>query len=167
MSQSVAALQDFDPVYDRCGSRPVIRRCRFNVCFGPLCGLESDISRGPRSAISDIGALRPPGRGPCRRFPVPCYIGDFNHYPGGPFMRATRLVSLVVPLLVVPGLAAAQSRYFTYEREIDRPGHAYRVLETHNAADCSLACQAANSCRAWPYVKPRAPRRTGAAQRGW
>src|SRR5215469_4152573 len=46
MSQSVAALQDFDPVYDRCGSRPVIRRCRFNVCFGPLCGLESDISRG-------------------------------------------------------------------------------------------------------------------------
>ena len=41
-------------------------------------------------------------------------------------MRVTRLVSLVVPLLVVPGLAAAQSRYFTYERGIDRPGHAYR-----------------------------------------
>jgi hypothetical protein len=35
------------------------------------------------------------------------------------------------PLLVVPGLAAAQSRYFTYERGIDRPGHAYRWLETH------------------------------------
>ena len=60
-------------------SRPVIRRCRFNVCFGPLYGLESDISRGPRSAITDIGALRPPGRGPCSRVPVPCYIGDFNH----------------------------------------------------------------------------------------
>jgi hypothetical protein len=23
-----------------------------NVCFGPLCGLKSDITRGPRSAIS-------------------------------------------------------------------------------------------------------------------
>jgi len=34
-------------------------------------------------------------------------------------MRATRLVSLVVPLLVVPGLAAAQSRSFTYERGIN------------------------------------------------
>src|SRR5215831_11143117 len=82
-------------------------------------------------------------------------------------MRATRLVSLVVPLLVVPGLAAAQSRYFTYERGIDRPGHAYRFLETHNAADCSLACQAANSCRAWTYVKPGAPRRAGTASRCW
>ena len=82
-------------------------------------------------------------------------------------MRATRLVSLVVPLLVVPGLAAAQSRSFSYERGIDRPGHAYRVLETHNAADCSLACQAANSCRAWTYVKPGAPRRAGAASRCW
>src|SRR5215510_2201670 len=82
-------------------------------------------------------------------------------------MRATRLVSLVVPLLVVPGLAAAQSRYFTYERGINRPGHAYRFLETHNAADCSLACQAANSCRAWTYVKPGAPRRAGTASRCW
>ena len=82
-------------------------------------------------------------------------------------MRATRLVSLVVPLLVVPGLAAAQSRYFSYERGTDRPGHAYRVLETHNAADCSLACQAANSCRAWTYVKPGAPRRAGTASRCW
>src|SRR5262245_21425595 len=72
-------------------------------------------------------------------------------------MRATRLVSLVVPLLVVPVLAAAQSRYFTYERGIDRPGHAYRFMKTHNAADCSLACQAANSCRAWTYVKPSVP----------
>ena len=41
-------------------------------------------------------------------------------------MRATRLVSLVVPLLVVPGLAAAQSRSFTYERGIDRPGRSSR-----------------------------------------
>ena len=82
-------------------------------------------------------------------------------------MRATRLVSLVVPLLVVPGLAAAQSRYFTYERGIDRPGHAYRFLKTHNAADCSLTCQAANSCRAWTYVKPGAPRRAGTASRCW
>ena len=80
-------------------------------------------------------------------------------------MRATRLVSLVVPLLVVPGLAAAQSRYFSYERGIDRPGHAYRFLETHNAADCSLACQAANSCRAWTYVKPGAPSTPQLAER--
>src|SRR5215469_7933622 len=82
-------------------------------------------------------------------------------------MRATRLVSLVVPLLVVPGVAAAQSRYFSYERGIDRPGHAYRVLKTYNAAECSLACQAANSCKAWTYVKPGAPRRAGTASRCW
>jgi len=56
-------------------------------------------------------------------------------------MRATRLVSLVVPLLVVPGLAAAQSRSFSYERGIDRPGHAYRVLETHNAAERRTAAE--------------------------
>src|SRR5262245_34169039 len=86
---------------------------------------------------------------------------------GRSFMRAIRLVSMVVPLLVVPVLAAAQSRYFTYERGIDRPGHAYRFLKTHNAADCSLACQAANSCRAWTYVKPGAPRRAGTASRCW
>ena len=83
-------------------------------------------------------------------------------------MRAARLlVSLVVPLLVVPALAAAQSRYFTYERAINRPGHAYRFLETYNAADCSLACEAANSCRAWTYVKPGAPRKAGTASRCW
>ena len=82
-------------------------------------------------------------------------------------MRATRLVPLVVSLLVVPGLAAAQSRSFSFERGTDRPGHAYRVLQTDNAADCSLACQAENSCRAWTYVKPGAPRRAGTASRCW
>ena len=95
-------------------------------------------------------------------FVVPCYINREV-----PFMRATRLASLVVPLLVAPGLAAAQSRSFSYERGIDRPGHAYRVLKTRNAADCSSACQAANSCRAWTYVKPGAPRRAGTASRCW
>src|SRR5262245_33179022 len=82
-------------------------------------------------------------------------------------MRATRLVSLVVPLLVVPGLAAAQSRYFTYERGIDRPGHAYRWLETHNAADCSLACQAANSCRALDLRQAGRAQKSGTASRCW
>src|SRR5262249_12502719 len=98
--------------------------------------------------MADIGALRS-RPGPYSRVPVPCYIGE----PGGPFMRATRLVSLVVPLLVVPGLAAAQSRYFTYERGIDRPGHAYRFLETHNAADCSLACQAVHDANAREFQR--------------
>ena len=82
-------------------------------------------------------------------------------------MRATRLVPLVVPLLVVPGLAAAQPRSFSFERGTDRPGHAYRVLQTDNAADCSLACQAENRCRAWTYVEPGAPRKAGTASRCW
>jgi hypothetical protein len=29
-----------------------------NVCFGPLCGLKSDISRGPRSAMCAAGGRR-------------------------------------------------------------------------------------------------------------
>ena len=47
-------MRDFAPAYDRCGSRPVIRRCPRNVRFGPLCGLKSDMSRGPRSATSGL-----------------------------------------------------------------------------------------------------------------
>ena len=49
-------------------------------------------------------------------------------------MRATRLVSLVVPLLVVPGLAAAQSRSFTYERGIDRPRSSRRDGQKKSAS---------------------------------
>ena len=66
-----------------------------------------------------------------RRSILLCILrAEARMWGGAVFMRATCLVSLVVPLLVVPGLAAAQSRYFSYERGIDRPGHAYRFLET-------------------------------------
>src|SRR5262249_8561400 len=34
-------------IRSRCNTR---RRDLINVCFGPPCGLKSDISRGPRSA---------------------------------------------------------------------------------------------------------------------
>src|SRR5262249_62117060 len=33
VEQQPAAMQDFDPTYDRCGSDSVIRRCRLNVRF--------------------------------------------------------------------------------------------------------------------------------------
>ena len=33
----------------------------------------------PLSPISDIGALGRPAGGLAVAFPVPCYIGDFNH----------------------------------------------------------------------------------------
>src|SRR5262249_54472442 len=36
---------------DRVGSDSVVRRYQINVRFRPLCGLKSDISRGPKSAI--------------------------------------------------------------------------------------------------------------------
>jgi hypothetical protein len=39
----------------RVGSDSVIRGCRLNVRFGPLCRVKSDISRGPRSEKADIG----------------------------------------------------------------------------------------------------------------
>src|SRR5262249_5931274 len=48
--RSLLRCGDFGPSYVGLGSDSVIRRCRLNVRFGPLCGLKSDISRGPRSA---------------------------------------------------------------------------------------------------------------------
>ena len=45
-------------------------------------------------------------------------------------MQATRLMPLIAILLLTPSVAAAQSRLFSFERGVDRPGHAYRVLRT-------------------------------------
>lgn len=50
--------------------------------------------------------------------------------------------------------ANAQSRFFTFERNIDRPGLDYRNISSPGAARCSFSCQAENQCRAWTYVRP-------------
>ena len=63
---------------------------------------------------------------------------------------------LVLAIGALPGVAAAQSRFFTIERNIDRPGRDFRSTPAGSAADCSFACQAENQCRAFTFVKPSA-----------
>jgi hypothetical protein len=61
--------------------------------------------------------------------------------------------ALVAYALASP--AAAQSRFYSFERGIDRPGLDYRNAPSRGPADCSFACQAeGNTCRAWTYVRP-------------
>lgn len=50
--------------------------------------------------------------------------------------------------------ASAQSRFFTFERGVDRPGRDYKNIASPGAAQCSFSCQAENQCRAWTYVRP-------------
>ena len=76
--------------------------------------------------------------------------------------RLVRLFYLLALLCVVigsglPRHAAAQSRFFTFEQNIDRPGRDYSNAPSRGASDCSFACQAENRCRAWTYVRPGAP----------
>lgn len=69
-------------------------------------------------------------------------------------MRLIGLVGLLaVAIGAVPRDAAAQSRFFTIERNIDRPGHELRTVPAVAAADCSFACQAENKCRAFTFVR--------------
>ena len=57
-------------------------------------------------------------------------------------------------LASVPDHAVAQSKFFTFERNIDRPGSDYSNLPSKSAVDCSFACQMENRCRAWTFVRP-------------
>jgi PAN domain len=55
----------------------------------------------------------------------------------------------------LPAPAAAQSRFFTFERNIDRPGRDIMPgAPSPDAAACSFACQASNQCRAFTFVRP-------------
>ena len=63
------------------------------------------------------------------------------------------LFGLVV-VTAIPNDAAAQSRFFTFDQNIDRPGLDYRNAPSRGASDCSFVCQVENQCRAWVYVKP-------------
>ena len=70
-----------------------------------------------------------------------------------------RLVALTLGLVLgfacaAPGPAAAQSKFFTFERNTDRPGRDYNNTASAGAVECSFACQAETRCRAWTYVKP-------------
>jgi hypothetical protein len=64
----------------------------------------------------------------------------------------TALGLLPGPYLSDP--AFAQSRFFTFEQNIDRPGRDFSNSPSRGAADCSFACQAENRCRAWTFVRP-------------
>jgi len=67
-----------------------------------------------------------------------------------------RVMALLVLALAAnpPSRAAAQSRFFTFERNIDRPGLDFRNVPSPGASDCSFTCQLENQCRAWTFVRP-------------
>jgi hypothetical protein len=70
-----------------------------------------------------------------------------------------RFVALTLCLVIgfafgVPGPAAAQSKFFTFEKNTDRPGRDYSNTASRSAVDCSFACQRENRCRAWTFVRP-------------
>jgi PAN domain len=65
---------------------------------------------------------------------------------------STLLVTAFASALLGP--AAAQSKFFTFERGIDRPGLDFNNTPSQGAADCSFACQLENQCRAWTFVRP-------------
>src|SRR5215813_683506 len=59
VEQQPAAMQDFDPTYDRCGSDSVIRRCLHNVRFTPesghpICALIANRCRSPCQNCTDL-----------------------------------------------------------------------------------------------------------------
>src|SRR5262245_36822963 len=70
-------------------SYAVTRRCRLNVRFGPLCGLKSDICRGPRSATSGPSSPQGgklPASAQARRTNLQCPIVD-KKKPGTRYPR--------------------------------------------------------------------------------
>ncbi len=79
------------------------------------------------------------------------------------FMRPIYLLALFGLFIgfAVPDHAVAQSSFFTFERNIDRPGRDYRNSPSRGASDCSFACQFENQCRAWTYVRPGIQGRSG------
>jgi hypothetical protein len=62
------------------------------------------------------------------------------------------------------GHVIAQSKFFTVERNIDRPGRDYSNAPSPGASQCSFSCQAENRCRAWTFVRPGIQ---GSAGRCW
>jgi hypothetical protein len=53
------------------------------------------------------------------------------------------------------GAAAAQSKFLTFELNIDRPDGNYKDFELDSAENCSIQCQLENRCKAFSYVKSR------------
>jgi hypothetical protein len=83
----------------------------------------------------------------------------------GKALVATAASSLLRKLLVstlfvavsasgLPGPAMAQSKFFTFERNTDRPGLDFSNTPSEGAVACSFACQLQNQCRAWTFVRP-------------
>jgi len=72
-------------------------------------------------------------------------------------MRAMfSLASMVVVVgSALASPAAAQSRFYSFEPNIDRPGRDYANAPSAGPKECSFTCQAdGNRCRAWTYVRP-------------
>jgi hypothetical protein len=63
-------------------------------------------------------------------------------------------LTLLVLVSALPDHAAAQSKFFTFERNTDRPGSDFSNTASPGAVECSFACQMSNRCRAWTFVRP-------------
>jgi PAN domain-containing protein len=70
-------------------------------------------------------------------------------------MRPVHLIALLVLALApsLPSQAVAQSRFFTFERNVDRFGNDFNSTLSESAEACSFACQLLNQCRAWTFVR--------------
>jgi len=71
-------------------------------------------------------------------------------------MRPVRLMALLVLAAAsgLPSHAVAQSKFFSFERNVDRPGSDFSNTASESAEACSFACQLVNHCRAWTFVRP-------------
>jgi hypothetical protein len=72
-------------------------------------------------------------------------------------MRIVCLLTLAAFLSLqgLSGPAAAQSKFLTFERNIDRPDGNYKDFQLGSAEECSDKCALENVCKAFSYVKDR------------
>ena len=69
-------------------------------------------------------------------------------------MRVLTLMAVLGAVAAgVSSPAFAQSKFFSFERNTDRPGSDYSNTASDGASDCSFKCQVENQCVAWTYVK--------------
>jgi hypothetical protein len=90
----------------------------------------------------------------CFQQPLPCPVAKLRKI-GGAVMRSIHLLALLALAFGagLPNHALAQSKFFSFEQNINRPGGDYDNAPSRGAADCSFTCQQANNCRAWSYVR--------------
>ena len=114
--------------------------------------------------MSDYSTRRPgPGQNGCSYLPSCCAFHNCSKTWCQMWMRSVirwAAIGLAI-FLVIPSHSVAQSRYFTFEQNTDRPGSDYTDVPSAGASDCSFACQIESQCRAWTYVRPGIQYRSG------